>query len=204
MRDVVVYLDGRNIFYSLTQVGVDPYNFNYRAFLETLLKGRNIRAIKYYGARYPRKLDQTKHNRDEVLFQELAADGIKVILGNCKINDDNKTAREKGVDVRLAVDLVVDAIYNNYEDAYVVSSDTDIIPAITEAKKLPGRARKIYGVSICRAALQEFRDKCDGIVPVYPDQVKDFVTKKPPAESSLNDLQDKFSKAQNNSNRAKK
>jgi hypothetical protein len=47
-------------------------------------------------------------------------------------------------------------------------------------------------------------DKCDGIVPVYPDQVKGFVTKKPPAESSLNDLQEKFSKAQNNSNRAKK
>ena len=36
---------------------------------------------------------------------------------------------EKGVDVGLAVDLLVGAYENNYDKALVVSSDTDLVPA---------------------------------------------------------------------------
>ena len=38
--------------------------------------------------------------------------------------------REKGVDVQIAIDLIVDAIEDRYDTAMVASSDTDLIPAI--------------------------------------------------------------------------
>ncbi len=38
--------------------------------------------------------------------------------------------REKGVDVKLAIDLVIGAADNLYDTALVISSDTDLIPAI--------------------------------------------------------------------------
>jgi uncharacterized LabA/DUF88 family protein len=38
--------------------------------------------------------------------------------------------REKGIDVKLATDLIVGAIDNKYDTAIVVSSDGDLIPAI--------------------------------------------------------------------------
>jgi uncharacterized LabA/DUF88 family protein len=43
---------------------------------------------------------------------------------------------EKGVDVKLAVDLIVGAYENLYDVAIVVSSDTDLIPAIQKVKAL--------------------------------------------------------------------
>lgn len=43
---------------------------------------------------------------------------------------DSGAIREKGVDVKLAVDLVVGAVDDRYDTAIVVSSDTDLIPAI--------------------------------------------------------------------------
>ncbi len=38
--------------------------------------------------------------------------------------------REKGVDVKIAVDLVTGAYEDTYDTAVIVSSDTDLIPAI--------------------------------------------------------------------------
>ncbi len=38
--------------------------------------------------------------------------------------------REKGVDVKIAIDLVIDGIEDKYDTAIIVSSDTDLIPAI--------------------------------------------------------------------------
>ncbi len=41
---------------------------------------------------------------------------------------------EKGVDVQIAVDLVRGAIKDEYDICYLISSDTDLLPAIQTAK----------------------------------------------------------------------
>ena len=38
--------------------------------------------------------------------------------------------REKGIDVELALDFVIGAIYSNYDIGIIFSHDTDLIPAI--------------------------------------------------------------------------
>lgn len=38
--------------------------------------------------------------------------------------------QEKGVDVGIAVDMIVDAFAQKYEQFVILSSDTDLIPAI--------------------------------------------------------------------------
>ena len=48
----------------------------------------------------------------------------------------NGKYHEKGVDVQLAVDLLVGAYENTYDTAIVLSSDTDLIPAIKKIKEL--------------------------------------------------------------------
>ncbi len=42
---------------------------------------------------------------------------------------------EKGVDVRIATDLVVGACEDKYDSAILISSDTDLIPAINYVQK---------------------------------------------------------------------
>lgn len=43
--------------------------------------------------------------------------------------DSGKT-REKGTDVKIAVDLIIGAIDDLYDTAILISSDTDLIPAL--------------------------------------------------------------------------
>lgn len=47
---------------------------------------------------------------------------------------DSGKAREKGTDVKIATDLIIGAIDNLYDTAILVSSDTDLIPAIRYIK----------------------------------------------------------------------
>lgn len=48
----------------------------------------------------------------------------------------DKDYKEKGVDVKLAVDILDMAYQDKYDTAIIVSSDTDLIPAIIRAKEL--------------------------------------------------------------------
>ena len=43
---------------------------------------------------------------------------------------------EKGVDVQIAVDILVGAYENLYDTALAISSDTDLLPAMAKVKSL--------------------------------------------------------------------
>jgi len=45
-----------------------------------------------------------------------------------------KDYKEKGTDVKIAADLIIGAVDNIYDTAILVSSDTDLIPAIRYIK----------------------------------------------------------------------
>lgn len=53
---------------------------------------------------------------------------------------------EKGVDVKMAVDLVVGAYENSYDTAILISSDTDLVPAIEKVRAL-GKSVEYVGFS---------------------------------------------------------
>jgi uncharacterized LabA/DUF88 family protein len=53
-------------------------------------------------------------------------------------NWPSEPAREKGIDVQLAVDLVAGAVRGNYEVAILMSTDTDLKPALEFVRDLHG------------------------------------------------------------------
>ena len=71
---VIFYIDGQNVHHSLEEIGIDSYAFNFRKFCEDCLK--NWKAvteihIKYYGALFPREIDQNKHECDSRFYDRL-------------------------------------------------------------------------------------------------------------------------------------
>ena len=53
---------------------------------------------------------------------------------------------EKGVDVKMAIDILIGAYENLYDKAIVLSSDTDLLPAIQKAVDL-GKTIQYIGFS---------------------------------------------------------
>lgn len=56
--------------------------------------------------------------------------------------------REKGIDVKLATDLIVGALDNKYDTAIVVSSDADLTPAMDWVRKRTKKRIEYVGFSI--------------------------------------------------------
>ena len=87
----------------------------------------------------------------------LENDGFEIERG--KIVYDHEI-REKGVDVKMAIDIVADGIEDNYDTAIIVSSDTDLIPAIKYVQ-LKGKNKKIEYVGFSNYTSLGLIKECD-------------------------------------------
>lgn len=137
---VVILVDGSNLYHRLKEpeIGVrNPLKFDYKAFKNWLASKRKLVAANYYvGAvrEEPGNLKSKKMLAKQLkLFSELRAGDWKIYLGYILKSDGY---HEKGVDVKIAVDLLVGAYEDFYDTAVLVSSDTDLLPAIDKARGL--------------------------------------------------------------------
>lgn len=133
---VAVYMDGSNFYNRLKRHSTQfttATRFNYSALVEFLCKDRTLVSKRYYvGA--VRNVDGTDKSAKLVEGQRKFLTGLaeeNFVIRHGRIMYDGGRIREKGVDVMLAVDLVIGAVDNLYDTAIVVSSDTDLIPALS-------------------------------------------------------------------------
>ncbi|MFH1145502.1 MAG: NYN domain-containing protein [bacterium] len=73
-------------------------------------------------------------------YQRLLSLGINEV--------EYQRSREKGIDVKIAVDLMAGAIDNRYDTAVIISSDADLIPAIDWVRNKKGKKVEYVGFSI--------------------------------------------------------
>ena len=112
--------------------------YDYRGLCGHLSGERKIVTIGYYvgvvRAAFNDSKGQQLRRAQIDLFNRLRDQNIIVHKGYLMKNNDKY--HEKGVDVKIATDLLVGAYENSYDDAIVISSDTDLIPAMQKAKEL--------------------------------------------------------------------
>ena len=137
---ICIYIDGSNFYGYLKDTGISfPKGvvFNFKKFAEFLINGRICISKRYYTGIF-RNIDGTSKSADLVKGQQKflskleSHDGFTVKRG--RILYDSGRIREKGTDVKIAADLIIGAVDNLYDTAILVSSDTDLIPAIKYVK----------------------------------------------------------------------
>lgn len=119
------------------KTGLKLLNLDYPAFAKNLIKDSQLSEIRYYIGAVKRQMGPDKDKSEKLyagqqkLLAKLQSCGVVVILGNL-IQHPDKTFHEKGVDVRLAVEMIRLAREDKYDTAYLLSSDTDLVPAVEE------------------------------------------------------------------------
>lgn len=171
---VALYIDGSNFYQRLREAGVlqKGVRFDYSALVTHLLRGRTLVSKRYYvGA--VRNVDQTPKSQALVEGQQkflgkLEAEGFVIKRG--RIVYDHKV-REKGVDVKIAIDLIVGAVDDLYDTAVIVSSDTDLVPAIKYVK-FKGKKVEYVGCS-AKPSLGMARESTLSIL-LLPEDLQNF------------------------------
>lgn len=138
---IIVFLDGSNFYHRLRDPELNfkqLLDFNYKGFSEWLAHGRVIANCIYYVGLVRKEKNNLKSQElvrnQQKLFANLQKQKWEIKTGYMMAHD--KDYKEKGVDVKLAVDILDMAYQNKYDTAIVVSSDTDLIPGIIRAKEL--------------------------------------------------------------------
>lgn len=196
------YIDGQNVYFGLKNLGVDPRSFNFRLYGEYLCRAipekhvpqKRVLSIKYYSARFPSEINREKHNRDDAYFQALTRyQNITVVEGRFRTEKvgNRLIPQEKGVDVRLATDLLVDAFHGAFDVAYVVSTDTDLLPAIHHVRKLFSD-KKVYGCVFKN--LPQFTQACNGLLKIHRPLAEKFIDHRifPATDKTILALKDKY------------
>jgi len=134
---VAIYIDGGNTYRKLKDFGLpeDGKRFDFDAFVHYLLSTRELVSKRYYVGQV-RNTDHTDKSEELVRKQQIFLETLRASSFDVKLSKimyDTGRIREKGVDVKLAIDVVIGASDNLYDTAIVVSSDTDLIPAIKYA-----------------------------------------------------------------------
>ncbi len=142
-KRVAVFIDGSNLYFKLRTLipnKMDFIHYRYRDFIASYLNPDET--ISYIGY-YIGVVRDTKRTKDhekarelvqnqQKLFEQFRHQRIEVVKGYLLERDG--VFYEKGVDVRLAVDIVTMAVDKKYDTALVISSDTDMIPAMQKAQ----------------------------------------------------------------------
>jgi len=143
MRRAGVYVDGFNFYHAVDDIGQPHLKWMcYRCLARQILrKGDEIELIKFFTAYPGWKPDS--HARHTAFCKALEAADIEVILGQFKaLKMSCRTCRsawlrheEKESDVNIALHLLEDVLLKRIDVAYVITTDSDIAPAVKMAVK---------------------------------------------------------------------
>jgi uncharacterized LabA/DUF88 family protein len=136
---IAIFIDGSNLYSKLKGLRIkSTSNFNYLGFVKSLAKGEDVTYIGYYVGQVHiernNQISETLYSNQQKFFHHLETQIPEVEIVRGHIQNYNGIYKEKGVDVRLALDIYKFANQNFYDRAIVVSSDSDLLPAIRMAQ----------------------------------------------------------------------
>jgi uncharacterized LabA/DUF88 family protein len=154
MKRAFVFIDGNNFYHRLRELGDRLgqkrrlLEFDYRGFVDRLIVPHQLVGIRYYVGAIRRSNHDERSERlyadQQKLLARLERQGIHHSLGTL-IRHPDQSFHEKGVDVRLAVEMIRYARENTYDIAYRISSDTDLVAAVEEVQSF-GKSAQYVGI----------------------------------------------------------
>jgi len=172
-----VFIDGSNFYFKLKELGFRHLlEFDFSGFVKMLAGKDKIVSATYYVGKI--RTDGTKRTKklfdaQQKLLGKLRQYKIRYALGYLMKTDGKY--HEKGVDVNIAVDMLV-ATYENLSDRLIlVSSDTDLLPAILKAKE---KGKKVEYIGFSHKASVAMVANCSKSRLLDEEDLKLFVLKK--------------------------
>jgi len=134
---VFIIIDGNNFYHRLKEASLkNLLSFDYKKFSEFLARGREVVLKKYYIGAIREEPGNLKSRKlmanQQKLISNLQKSGFEIGFGHMLKTD---RYHEKGVDVLMAVDLLIGAYEDLFDTAVLVTSDTDLIPAIDKVRE---------------------------------------------------------------------
>lgn len=174
-KRALIFIDGSNFYFKLRDLHLHHLlTFDFSAFARSLTGSDPLAAATYYvGAVRTDGTAKTQElfNNQRRLFAHLKKHDVQYSLGFLLKSDG--VFHEKGVDVNIAVDLLVAAYEDLGDTLYLVSSDTDLLPAI---KKAQAKGKRVVYIGFSHKLSRALVATCQETRTLTRDSLLPFVT----------------------------
>jgi uncharacterized LabA/DUF88 family protein len=180
-RKIVVFIDGSNWYHKLRRLlGIKPpIDFDLRSFVTDLVTPDTVVDIRYYIGKVKRIKSNIRseslYNNQQKVIRFLQRQKIHVGFGHL-INYPDGSFHEKGVDILLAVEMIRCVLEKKCDVAYLISSDTDLVPAVDECRRLGGEV--VYVGSSLHGQSFGLTKVCNRTILLRPRDVLPYVPPK--------------------------
>lgn len=152
MSKIILFIDGENFFHKVEEIIDKEFkgkglpkaiDIDLKRLFEKPLGNISVSQKIFYAAKLHYHPDTPKKSQELIKVQRKLINNLKrqgfefIMSGNVRGQKVNGKVifREKGVDVKIAVDLVSFACDGKLKTAILCSSDSDLQPAISELRK---------------------------------------------------------------------
>lgn len=106
-------------------------------------------------------ISHPKYAEQNEYHTKIKSHGIQVVLSRLKPTGNNGTGtlKQKGVDVRLAVDMITKAYQNHYDYAILLAGDDDFLDVVKAVKDDTGK--RVLGLFFDDAISSDLKDEYD-------------------------------------------
>ena len=136
-RKANIYIDGSNLYGSLRSQAKRT-DLDFLAFARKLAHPELLQRIYYYNSTLDPQREPERARAQQGFYEQLRqTEYLELRLGQLVYRNWPATpAYEKGIDVKLAVDMLVHGFRNNYDVAILVSGDADFCDALQAVKDM--------------------------------------------------------------------
>lgn len=182
MKKCIILVDGSNFYFKLKDLKFQNLlNFNFTDF-NKFLSGKHevVKSIYHIGRIKTDGSPKTQKmfNSQRKLFYHLKTHDYLYSLGYLMKNDGKY--HEKGVDVNMAVDILVTAYENIADKIILISSDTDLLPAIKKAQQ---KGKTVEYIGFSHKPSLAMVAVCDLSRLLTEAEISRFLTQKNPAKA---------------------
>ncbi|MEH7328097.1 NYN domain-containing protein [Priestia megaterium] len=143
MERIMVFIDSNNFETAICELYGARKSVDYGLLTEFLAKkfeGRLGRYYYYIAQGDPRR-EQAKYQSNQRFIDTMNKKKKCIVrVGRLdyrgKDNEDKDIYVEKGVDVHIAIDMLTLAFHNAYDNAIILSADTDYIPVVEQVRQM--------------------------------------------------------------------
>ncbi len=167
---IFIFIDGSNFYHSLVS-SFGTAKIDLELFCKTISQSGELIRINYYTSPVSRFDNSEAYKSQQKFFEKIKE--IKLLnlfLG--RLEKHGNARIEKGVDVKIATDLISGAYNNKFDVAIIVSNDSDFVPAIEEVQNI---GKQVWNINIQKRKSYHLNKICDKTITI--NSIEKFLIK---------------------------
>lgn len=178
MKRTIIFIDGSNLYHILKKEVEEikaEFHFIMEKFLDFISKGTDLMETYYYTAPLDKKKNEETYKEQQKFFNKIKRiPNFNLVL--CRLQkekiDGKIIYRVKEDDINLASDMIHLAHKNKYDEAILVSSDGDFVPAIKIVKEI---GKEVKNICFQSRISWHLIKECSSFKKIKKEELKNFI-----------------------------